>query len=128
MKFKTISLITSVITFVLGAGYLFFGELILGRWQLEPSGSALLLGRRTGALYLGLSVMYFLARSAPVSLSRYALIAGTAAALLLLVILGIFDLTAGHAGNGLLVSIIIEFLLFTGYINLFFSERKERIL
>jgi hypothetical protein len=124
MSFKTIAVITAVIGLVLGAAYLFLGELVIGRWQIEPTESVLLLGRRIGVLYLGLALMFFLARSAPVSVARTALSAGFATALMILALLGIYELTAGHVGSGILASVAIEFLLSLAYIRVLLTERK----
>jgi hypothetical protein len=124
MSFKTIAVITAVIGLVLGAAYLFLGELVVGRWQIEPTESVLLLGRRIGVLYLGMALMFFLARSAPVSVARTALSAGFASALMILALLGIYELTAGHVGPGIVVSAAIEFLLSLAYIRVLLTERK----
>jgi hypothetical protein len=126
MSFKTFAVITAVIGLVLGAAYLFVGELVVGRWQIEPTESVLLLGRRIGVLYLGLALMFFLARSAPVSVARTALSAGFAVALMILALLGVYELTAGHAGPGILVSAGIEFLLALAYIRVLFTQRKAQ--
>ena len=124
MSFKTMAVITAIVSFALGLGYLFVGGLVVGRWQIEPTESVLLLGRRMGALNIGLSIMFFLARSAPVSVARTALSAGTAVALSLLVLLGIYELAAGHAGSGILLSVVIESLLALGYFRILFTERR----
>jgi hypothetical protein len=124
MSFKTIAVITAIIGLVLGAAYLFLGELVIGRWQIEPTEGVLLLGRRIGVLYLGMSLMFFLARSAPVSVARTALSAGFASALMILALLGIYELTAGHVGPGILVSAAVEFLIALAYIRVLFTERK----
>lgn len=124
MSFKAIAVITAIVALALGVGYLFFGAFVVGRWQIQPTDSVLLLGRRIGSLYLGLSVMYFLARSAPVSVARTALSAGTAVALSLLALLGVHELTAGHAGPGILASAAIESLIALGYIRILFTERR----
>ena len=124
MNFKAIAVITAIVGLALGVGYLFVGSLVVGRWQIEPTNSVLLLGRRMGALYLGLSVMFFLSRSAPVSAVRTALSAGAALILSLLALLGVYELTAGHVGSGILVSIVIEGLLALGYIRILFNERR----
>jgi hypothetical protein len=126
MSFKTIAVITAIIGLVLGAAYLFVGKLVIGRWQIEPTDSVLLLGRRIGVLYLGLSLMFFLARSAPVSVARTALSAGFASALMILALLGIYEFTAGHVGPGILASAAIEFLLALAYIRVLFTERKAQ--
>ena len=127
MSFKSIAIITAIITLLLGVGYLFFGSLVIGRWQLQPTESVLLLGRRLGAFYLGLSVILFLARSAPVSVIRTALSAGAVVILLLLVVLGIYEFLAGHAGSGILASVVIESLLAIGYIIVLLNDRKSSV-
>jgi hypothetical protein len=123
MNFKTTAIVTAIVTFGLGCGYLFVGDLVVGRWQIQATDGVLLLGRRIGALYLGLSVVYFLARSAPVSIARTALSAGTAVALSVLVVLGVYELAVGHVGPGILVSAAIEFILALSYIRILFVER-----
>jgi hypothetical protein len=124
MKFKTLSWITAVILFFLGLGYFFFGAVIVGRWQVLSTVSVILLARRIGCLYLGLSVIFFLARSAPRSALRTALSAGTAVVTLLLAGTGIYELIVGHVGNGILVSAAIEFLLALGYVWILFTEKR----
>ena len=115
MNFRAMAVITAIVTLLLGAGYLFAGALVIGRWQIEPSDGVLLLGRRMGALYLGLSVMFFLARSAPASVGRTALSVGAAVVCSLLALLGIYEFAAGRAGAGILASVAIEALLALGY-------------
>ncbi|HEX7501799.1 MAG TPA: hypothetical protein VF451_00145 [Acidobacteriota bacterium] len=124
MKFKTLAIITAVILFVLGLGYMFFGALIVGRWDVVPTESVLLLARRIGCLYLGLSVVFFLARPAPASATRTALCAGTAVVTSLLAGSGVYEFAVGHAAGGILASAAIEFLLAVGYIWILISERK----
>jgi len=127
MTFRTVAVLTSVVTLVLGAGYLFAGTPMIGRLQVEPTESVLLFGRRMGALYLGLSVAFFLARSAPVSVARTALCTGTAAACSLLAMLGIYEFLAGRAGPGMLASVLIESLLALAYVRILIGGRKIRI-
>jgi len=125
MTFKTIANISAIVSFLLGAGYLLFGELVMGRWQIPITDSVLLVGRRIGALYLGLSVIFFLARSAPASVARIALCAGTAIALSVLALLGIYELSVGHVGKGILASIAIESLLAIAYVRILLIDRKQ---
>ena len=124
MKFKTIAMVTAVILFVLGLGYFFFAPIVVGRWQVLPTASVILLARRIGCLYLGLSVIFFLARSAPGSALRTALCAGTAVVTLLLAGTGVYELVAGHVGKGILISAAIEFLLALGYVWILLTEKK----
>ena len=124
MSFRTIAVVTAIVTLLLGVGYLFFGGLLVGRWQIEPTENMLLLGRRMGALYLGLSVIFFLARSAPPSFVRTALVAGGATVTIVLVVLGIYEFSAGRVGSGIFVSVAIEALLAVAYIWMLSTERK----
>jgi len=124
MSFKTIAVITAVVLLVLGLGYLAAGTLLVGRWQIEPTVSVLLFGRRIGALYLGLSAMFFLARSAPVSVARTALSTGAAVTCSLLAVLGVYEFSAGHAGPAILASAALEFLLALGYMRVLVTDRK----
>jgi hypothetical protein len=80
-----------------------------------------------GALYLGLSVMFFLARSAPVSVARTALSAGTVVACSLLALLGVYELSAGRVGPAILLSVVVEGLLALGYIWILFTERRGTV-
>ena len=124
MKFKTMAVVTAVIGIVLGIGYLFFGALIVGRWQVEATAGVLLMSRRIGCLYLGISTMFCLARSAPASAPRTALAAGTAVGLTLLALSGIYALTAGHVGRGILMSSALELLLALGFLCVLVKERR----
>jgi hypothetical protein len=127
MSFKTIAVITAGVAFVLAFAYFFVGELVVGRWQIQPTESVLLFGRRIGGLYLGLSVMYYLARSSPVSVARTALSAGTAVALSVLALLGIYEVAVGHAGPGILVSVAVESLIALAYIRVLLTDRKAAV-
>ncbi len=126
MSFKTLAVTTAIIAFLLGLGYLCFGAVIVGRWQIEPTESVLLLGRRLAALYMGLSVIFFLARSAPASPVRTGLSIGAAVALSSLALLGLYEFLSGHAGRGILASMAVESLLATGYIRILLTGRKDK--
>ena len=124
MNFRATATVTSVITLLLGAAYALAGPLVLSRWQLLPDASALLLARRVGALYLGLSVIFFLARSAPSSPARKALSAGTAVACFLLATTGLHAIFTGLVGPGMLVSVALELLLSLAFLRLFVLEHR----
>jgi hypothetical protein len=125
MSFKITAVITAIVTFVLGVVYLFAGSLAIGRWQIEPTESLLLFGRRLGALYLGLSIIFFLVRSATASDVRSALSIGTVVVCSLLAFLGIYEFSAGHAGPAILFSAAIESFLALCYIRIILAERKN---
>ncbi len=127
MKFKTMAIITGIALLALGLGYFFFGAVIVGRWQVEPTASVLLLARRIGCLYLGLALVFFLACRAPVSPARTALGAGAVVITLLLAGTGVYGLALGHAGKGILISAAIELLLGFGFIWVLLVEKKNLI-
>ena len=126
MSFRTLAVVTAVVTLALGAGYLFAAGLVVGRWGIEPTESVLLLGRRMGALYLGLSVNFFLARSVPASRARTALCAGAAVTCSLLAILGVYEFSAGRACAAILASVLLVLLIALGYTRILVVERKAR--
>lgn len=126
MSFKNISIVTAIIAFVLGIGYLFFGSVVIGRWQIEPTTSILLLGRRMGILYIGLSLIFFLSKSISSSKTRIALSIGATVTLLLLALLGIYEYSLGRVGAGILASVVIESLLSIGYIIILVKERRAK--
>ena len=124
MKFKTVAVVTAVVGCLLGAAFIFLGKLMLSRWQIEATDELLLLCRRIGVIYLGLSVLLFFARSAPVSTARTAISAGFATALSLLACLGVYEFVGARVGPGIFVSAFLEALLATGFIWVLFTEKK----
>ncbi len=124
MKFKNIAIVTSITAFVLGIGYLFLGSIIIGRWQIEPTNDVLLLGRRMGILYIGLSIIFFLSKSLNLSKTRTALSIGAALTLSLLAIMGIYEYSMGRVGDGILASVFIESLLSIGFIIILVKDRR----
>ena len=124
MNFKNIAIVTSIIAFVLGIGYLFLGSIIIGRWQIEPTNDVLLLGRRMGILYIGLSIIFFLSKSLNLSKARTALSIGAASTLSLLAIMGIYEYSMGRVGDGILASVFIESLLSIGFIIILVKDRR----
>lgn len=115
MLFNHVVLAAAGATLILATGWLFFGPLLLRRWRIEPNVAALLLGRRIGAVYLGLSVIFFLARHAPPSELRSALSLGTITVCTLLAVLGMADFKSRRAGPAILVSVLVEVLLIGGF-------------
>ncbi len=124
MSFRVIAITTAGILLILGLGYLVAGTLVVARWQIQPTDAVLLLGRRIGALYLGLSVMFFLARSVPISIARTALSAGAVVICSLLAFLGVYEFAAGGSGAGILVSAAIEAFLAVAYALVLFMDRR----
>jgi hypothetical protein len=125
MTFRAVATFTSVLLFILGAGYLFAGGIVVGRWNLPATDEVLLVARRIGAIYLGLSVLFFMAKKVPVSGARTAIAAGACAVLTLLVVLGVYEFVAGRVGAGIFVSAGMELLLAIGFLVVLISDRKK---
>lgn len=124
MSFRAVATATAIIAFILGLGYLFAGHLVVGRWQVEPTQGVLLMGRRMGAVYLGLAAIFFAARSAGASPARSALAGGAAIALFLLAVVGAYEFATGNAGPGILVSAAVELLLSIGFARALLADRR----
>ena len=126
MTFKTVAAIMSVLLFLLGVGYLFAGGTVVGRWDLPATDGVMLVARRIGAIYIGLSVLFFMAKGVPASAARTAMTAGAITVLSLLVILGVYEFVAGRVGVGIFVSAGIESLLASGFTVVLIADRRSR--
>lgn len=115
MTFHTLSIVTCIAALLLATGWLFAGKLMLKRWRLEPNVAALLVGRRIGAVYLGIALLCFLVRSTTsteliTSVSTFAALANA-----LLAGLGVYEYRARRAGPAILVSVAAELFLLLGF-------------
>lgn len=116
MSFNILAIVTSVVGLLLGLGWLFAGHLLLRRWRIEANPVALLVGRRIGAVYVGLATIMFLARTAPPSEVRSSLCVGALIFCTLLALLGLFEFKRGRVGPGMLSSVVVELLLAAGFL------------
>jgi len=115
MSFHGLAILTCIAALLLATGWLTAGILMLKRWRIEPSTGALLVGRRIGAVYLGVALLCFLVRSTTspeliTSVSLFAVLVNA-----LLAGLGLFEYRARRAGPAILVSVAVELLLWLGF-------------
>jgi len=115
VSFHALAILTCLAALLLGAGWLFAGRLMLQRWRIEPSSGALLVGRRIGAVYLGVALLCFLVRTTSsveliTSVSLFAVLVNA-----LLAGLGLYEYRARRAGPAILVSVAVELLLLLGF-------------
>ncbi len=115
MTFTIVATATAIAGLVLGIGWLIAGDVLHKRWRMEPSAPSLLVGRRLGAAYVGISIMLLLGRSASRSDLRTAVCIGMLVALAILAGLGLRELIARRVGPGILVSVVLEVLLIAGF-------------
>lgn len=123
--FRSLAILASAICFGLAAVWLLAPNLLLGIWEVEYSYSVGLVARRAAALFLGIGVMFVLARNSEPSQSRMALTSGFIVACLTLAALGIFELLSGHAGVGILSAVVVEVALAVAFLS---CMRKDRAL
>jgi len=115
MSFHTLAILTCIAALSLGLGWLTAGKLMLQRWRIEPTTGVVLVGRRIGAVYLGVALLCFLVRSTTsveliTSVSGFAVLVNA-----LLAGLGVYEYRAQRAGPAILVSVAVEMLLLLGF-------------
>jgi hypothetical protein len=123
LSFYRLSVFSSALFTALSMILLFAPVMMLSAWGVELTDSVGLVTRRIAALYAGIAVMYFFARHAAHSATRSALIVGTITACLILALLGVYEFVAGHASDGILISVLIEIVLVLAF--LYVGARKK---
>lgn len=108
LSFRSLAILAAFISFGLAIAWLWMPGIFLSSWGVSFSYPVGLVGRRGGALFAGLGVMFFIARNAEPSVARAALVMGFMTACFGLAVLGVFELATGHAGLGILPSILVE--------------------
>jgi len=109
---------TTGVCLALVAVWLLAPRTLLAFWGVASAADPLadLMGQRTAALFAGLGLMLYLARDAEPSSARTALASGFALACLALACSGVYELSAGHAGVGILGAILVEAALALGFL------------
>jgi hypothetical protein len=115
MTFQMMALVTALGGCLLGLRFIFAGASVLEEWGIEKADGPLIMGRRIGALYLGLALMLFLGRAAAPSDLRSAVCLGIGGAIALLAGLGLFELWAGRVRSRIIVAVIVETALAVGF-------------
>jgi lysylphosphatidylglycerol synthetase-like protein (DUF2156 family) len=111
LKFKQVAIITALVFLSLAVILVSAPDLILASWGVEFSASVGVVARRGAALYIGIAVMFFLARNSEHSTARTALIYGMITSCLILAALGAYEVATGNAASGILPAIFIEIAL-----------------
>lgn len=111
LGFRHLAILTALLFLALALVWMFEPQRVLVGWGIASTSVTDLVGRRAAALYAGIALMFWLARNASASLARSAMSKGLAAACVILALLGIFELAAGHVTAGILAAVVIELLL-----------------
>lgn len=115
MTYKIMSYVMVIGGCLLGLRFLFAGASVLKQWGIEATDGPLIMGRRIGALYLGLALMFLLGRTAAPSDLRSAVCLGMSVASALLAGLGLYERRAGRVSSGIVVPAIIEEIFAAGF-------------
>lgn len=115
MSFIFVATFTSIASMMLGIGWIFAGTTLFKRWGIDAHPGGLLVGRRLGAVYVGIAIILFLGRSAPASDLRTALCLGMLFGMLVLAILGVVEFITRRANAVILVSSALEVFLAVGF-------------
>lgn len=111
LSFYRLSVLSSALFVLLAIILMFAPVQMLASWGVELTNSVGLAVRRIAALYAGIAVMFFIARNAEHSITRTAIITGAIISCLILAILGVYELSVGHASSGILSAVFIEVVL-----------------
>ena len=116
LGFESLALSAAVICFALAFVWLLTPQLLLSLWNIGYSHQVGVVSRRGAALFLGIGVMFFLARHAEPSPSRAALSYGFSVGCLALASLGIFEMVKKRAGIGIISAILVEIVLAVAFL------------
>lgn len=100
----------SVLCGALFLAWMFVPDFLLLTWGVGYTDAAGFVGRRSAALFLGISLMLARMRTFPPSANRTALADGFALTCGVLAALGFYEAWVGHAGPGIFSAIAVEIL------------------
>lgn len=124
MSFSFVVTVTAIAAFILGIGWLFFGSVLIRRWGMEVQSETVVVGRRLGTVYLGMAIILWLSRQAPVSELRLAISAGLLFSMVVLAILGVREYQAKRVNASILISVGLEIFLTIGYAQVLMADIK----
>lgn len=121
MSFYALCIVASIAASLLGMGWLFFGKAMIRRWESEPNDIALVLGRRIGAVYTGLALLFFLLRNITTPKTVHDISLSVVVIMVMLATLGIYEFRNKRVGPAILLSVALEIFLLGAFGWLLFS-------
>jgi hypothetical protein len=115
MTFHVMALIMTCAGCLLGLRFILAGGSVLKEWGIDATAGALIVSRRTGVIYLGLALMFFLGRTVAPSDLRSAVCLVMGGAIALLACLGLFEFGTRRASAGIFRSVAAEAVLAGGF-------------
>jgi hypothetical protein len=117
---KLVLTATAVLIGIFGLGWLIAPDAMGNYWKIDAGGSLNYMGRRYGAFLLGLVVALWLARNAPNTQARRALMIGALFTLTLTTALSLYG-ALGLALNAW-PAVVVEFVLVMGFVWVLFIK------
>ena len=120
MNSKLVLATTAVLIGIFGLGWLIVPDVMGNYWRIDPGHNLNYMGHRYGAFMLGLVVALWLARNAPNTQARRALMIGALFALALTTAISLYG-ALGLALNAW-PAVVVEFVLVMGFVWVLFIK------
>ena len=120
MNSKFVLTTTAVLIGIFGLGWLIVPDVMGNYWKIDPGDNLNYMGHRYGAFLLGLVVALWLARNAPNTQARRALMIGALFTLALTTVISLYG-ALGLALNAW-PAVIVEFVLVMGFVWVLFIK------
>jgi hypothetical protein len=120
MNSKLVLSTTAVLIGIFGVGWLIVPDMMANYWRIDPGGNLNYMGHRYAAFMLGLVVALWLARSAPNTQARRALMIGAFVALALTTVISIYGATA--LALNAWPAVVVESVLVMGFVWVLFIK------
>jgi hypothetical protein len=111
---------TAVLIGIFGVGWLIVPDAMGNFWRIEPGDNLNYMGHRYGAFLLGLVVALWLARNAPNTQARRALMIGALVALALTTAISVYGALA--LALNAWPAVVVEFVLVMGFVWVMFVK------
>ena len=105
---KALFSLTAVLTALLGLGWLFATHHMLALWGVQGDAVAVYMSRRYAGLFFGYTVIMWMGRSAPSSVTRTAIVAGGAAVTAVMAAVSLMGVLNGTVGPMAWSAVAIE--------------------
>lgn len=124
MSYRLLCSLTAAICFALAFCLLLVPGLIHWLFGIEAVQESVLMARRAGFLFIGLAGLYWSVREVLAGAMRNGVAKGSIAMLMGLAVLGLWELTFGIAGPGILLAIATEVMLAVFFGLVLLADRK----
>jgi hypothetical protein len=108
LSFTLIARLGAFVALLLFLTFAFLPVIPFTMLGVAMTGEGLLIARRMAALFLGISLILFLARDAENSDLRRRVCAGLSASMAALVLFGLYDFMNGSVGYGIWIAVTVE--------------------